>query len=146
MKSKNLPTSIYILISVIFFLLLFSVSYGQSSYNGGQGGGYASTSISVSTSIVSDNPQPAKAFDFSIYPNPIRSDQTLKAKIQGIDANEKIILLVTDMIGSKVFKEEVEVSSEISINLPMEKLKKGIYLITIQYKHQKLTRRFSFTE
>jgi hypothetical protein len=138
------------IIPVVFALLILSFfsinASAQAAFSGGQGGGYATLPISISTSVTPIEQPQVKVLDFSVYPNPVRNDQILKAKIQGIDLNEKIKITVSDMIGSRIHSEELDALSEITINLPMDKLKKGIYLITIQHKHHKITRRFSFVE
>lgn len=134
---------------VVLFVLniifgLNSSLLAQANYSGGSGGGYSSYAISASTSIQTEIELSKKSFDVSIFPNPLKSSDVLKAKISGVEARQKITVIVTDMIGSRLLVEEVEAASEITINIPHERLSKGIYLITFQIPNGKVTRRFSY--
>lgn len=117
----------------------------QSNYYGGQGGGYSSVTIGNGTIATIGDSIATKNFDATVYPNPLSSSDVLKAKINGIEPGEKVSIVVTNMIGSKILTQEIEISSEIAIDIPSDKLTKGIYLITFQFQNKKITRRFSFT-
>ena len=133
-------------IILLGLVMLSSLASAQASYIGGIGGGYASLSISSSTSVFSIDQTPVKTFDFSVFPNPLRSNQTLKLKIQGVDSETKLEVIVSDMIGSKIHTEEIISAAEVSVNLPIERMKKGIYLITLKYNKNKVTHRFSYSQ
>lgn len=141
---KKISKSVVGAFAVIAVILYFCNITHAQSYQGGEGAGYDSLPISVNTSISTSINQ--QLFDFSIYPNPITTGQILKAKIQGVEGTEKVKVTVLDMIGSKVYSDEVEASTDLSLDIPLNKLRKGIYLITLQYKHHKVTRRFTFIE
>lgn len=145
MKNRLITTMPIIIIALALLNCLSLKSFAQAAFTGGEGGGYAMIPLSVNTSIPPAD-QSSKTFDFSVFPNPLSSDQILKAKIQGVESGQTVKVTVSDMIGSRVHFEEVESASEISVNLPKNRIKKGIYLITIEYKHQKITRRFSYSE
>lgn len=142
---KNRITHVF-LSAFIGLMMIGSVStYAQANYAGGQGGGYSSTTIGNSTLANLGDSLEIKTFDANIYPNPLTSSQTLKARITGIQQGEKVQVIVTNMIGSRILSQEFEVTNEISIEIPKEKLSKGIYLITFKHLSKKVTRRFSFS-
>ena len=132
-KSKY---NIALLAISLLFGLNFSL-YAQANYSGGSGGGYSFYSISTVTSIQSELELEKKGFDASIFPNPLKSTDVLKARLTGFDAGQKVTVIVTDMIGSRLLVEEVEAASEVTINIPHERLTKGIYLITFQFPNSK---------
>lgn len=125
-------------------VLLGNNVFGQAYYSGGQGGGYSTTTISNSTSAFIGDSITAKKFDVTVFPNPLTSNDIFKAKLTGINQSEKVSIIVTDMIGSKIFMDKVEASDELTINLPYERLSKGIYLIIFQHNNHKITRRFNY--
>jgi hypothetical protein len=140
----------YILQSIItatfLFILIFvsTIIKGQASFVGGLGGGYSMVEVTTGTTGIVDIP--TNSFEVTIFPNPVSKNQVLKAKINGFEKNSKIKIVVSDMIGFQIFIQEVDIASEISINLPFEKLSKGIYLISFQHSKNKITRRFSYTD
>ena len=117
----------------------------QANYTGGQGGGYSTITIGNGTIAALGDSIITKNFDATVYPNPLSSDGVLKARITGIQPGEKVLVVVTNMIGSRILSQEIEISSEITIDIPSNKLTKGIYLITFQFQNKKITRRFSYT-
>lgn len=117
----------------------------QANYSGGVGGGYSSVTIGNATIASLGDSLPTKTFDATVYPNPLSSNGVLKSRISGIEPGEKISVVVTNMIGSRIFSQEIEISNEITIDIPSEKLTKGIYLITFQFQNRKITRRFTYT-
>ena len=140
---KNIKKNTIVALTALAIILNFSNIALSQNYQGGEGGGYDSLPISIGTSVPLTQ---QTAFDFNVYPNPMRNGQSFKAKIQGVSNNQKIIVTVLDMIGSKIYSEEINAATEVAFNLPTYKLKKGIYLITLQYNHQKVTRRFTYID
>jgi hypothetical protein len=134
-----------IYLSILILVIFTALAGAQAHYSGGAGGGYASTAIGNSTSVFLGDSLTNKSFDVTIFPNPLTSADILKAKLTGINQTEKVSIVVTDMIGTRLLVEKVDVSDEIVINLPFERLSKGIYLITFQYNNHKITRRFNFS-
>lgn len=134
------------IIFLVFSLVLFSVSaQAQAGYQGGEGGGYGSLAISTGTFAALPDSIKPPAFDVNVYPNPLRSNDIFKAKISGARMGEKVTFTVSDLIGTRIVVDQVEVSDEVIISIPTERLSKGIYLITFQYKNFKISRRFNFT-
>lgn len=133
-----------IYLSILILVIFSAIADAQAHYSGGAGGGYASTTIGSSTSVFFGDSLSNKSFDVTIFPNPLTSTDILKAKLSGIKHTEKVSIVVTDMIGTRLLVEKVDVSDEIVINLPFERLSKGIYLITFQHNNHKITRRFNF--
>jgi hypothetical protein len=132
---------------VVVCLILFShsnYSNAQGAYSGGAGGGYASYTISSSTSINQPETSVTKKLDVTIYPNPLSSSESLKAKLSGFPIDQKVSVVITDMIGSRLHFEEIDVADEITLNISHDRFTKGIYLITFQYNSIKITRRFSY--
>lgn len=140
---KNLY-KIALLVTVLIISSSITLS-AQANYSGGQGGGYSSFTIGNSTFVESGDSLINQNFAATVYPNPLTSNSILKAKISGIQSGEKISVIVTNMIGSRILAEEIENTNEITINLPQERLTKGIYLITFRYKNNKITRRFTYS-
>jgi len=135
-----------IAMATVFLLVLLGSSNlkGQASFIGGLGGGYSMVEVTTGTTGIVEIP--TNSFEVTIFPNPVSKNQVLKAKVSGFEKNSKIKIVVSDMIGFQIFIQEVDVASEISINLPFEKLSKGIYLISFQHSKSKITRRFSYNE
>jgi hypothetical protein len=132
-------------------ILVFAVFYStltkaQADYSGGEGGGYSSHSISISTSVMFPDSTSVAIFDVTVYPNPVKRDDVFKAKLTGIKPGNKVQIVLTDLIGSRLLIEEVDVTPEYEITLPYDKMSKGIYLITFQHNNQKITRRFNLTQ
>jgi hypothetical protein len=144
MKQHYILQSIKTATFFLMLLLLSTTIKGQASYVGGLGGGYSMVEVTTGTTGIEDIPN--SSFEVIIYPNPLSKNQILKAKINGFEKNSKIKVVVSNMIGLQVFIQEFDVASEISINLPFEKLSKGIYLISFQHSKNKITRRFSYNE
>ena len=132
------------LIALITFQFTAVVN-AQAHYSGGTGGGYASTAIGNSTFAFQGDSITTKAFDVTVFPNPLTSNDVFKAKFTGLKHTEKISIVVSDMIGSRLMVEQVDASDEITINLPIDRLSKGIYLITFQHNNHKITRRFNYS-
>ncbi|MDD2549283.1 MAG: T9SS type A sorting domain-containing protein [Bacteroidales bacterium] len=134
------------LIFCCFILLLgFSYSAGaQLQYSGGAGGGYASTSIGAGMHVTPADSLPTPTFGATVYPNPLSVNDVFKAKFTGVNDGETVSVVVSNLIGSRLFADDLEVSSETTINLPHERFSKGIYLITFTYKTSRITCRFSY--
>jgi hypothetical protein len=140
-------SAIYSFTVICITLLTHSgYTYAQGSYHGGLGGGYASYTLSTSTSINNPEQTVNKKLDVTVYPNPLSSSESLKAKLTGFPIGKKVNVVITDMIGSRLHFEEIEASDEITVNISHEKFSKGIYLITFQHNSIKITRRFSYKE
>ncbi len=134
------------LFAVFFFISAASLnSIAQASYSGGQGGGYSSQSISLSNNSITDDQLVKKTFDATVFPNPLNANETLKARISGFKPEQQIIIIVSDLIGSRLHVATVNAASEISISIPNERLSKGIYLVTFQHGNSKITKRFTYT-
>jgi hypothetical protein len=142
---KKLYYNILKLSMVFIFSSICLVTFAQANYSGGKGGGYASYSLNSGTFVNPADTLITSIFDVTVYPNPLRSNDVFKAKITGGNQNEKISIVVSDLIGTKLLVENVDLADEIIINIPFDRLSKGIYLITFQYNNHKITRRFSFT-
>ncbi len=140
-------TKIYSTILILVFLLsVFSLSSSaQAGYQGGEGGGYGSLAISTGTVASLPDSLKTSTFDVNVYPNPLRSNDIFKAKITGAKMGEKVTFIISDLIGTRIVVDQVEVTDEVIISIPSERLSKGIYLITFQYKNSKISRRFSYT-
>jgi FAD synthase len=132
-------------ICIILFTYTNS-SFAQGSYSGGQGGGYSSYAIGTGTSVITEVQIENKKIEATIYPNPLSSSDVLKAKLLGFPIGQKINVVITDMIGSRLHFEEIEIADEVTINLSHDRFSKGIYLITFQHNNLKITRRFSYKE
>jgi hypothetical protein len=145
MKKNRILLSVSTAYFFVLFLFVYSNVNAQAAYSGGAGGGYASVSVSMNTAVFPADPFSNSTFEVTIYPNPLGKDQIFKAKISGFNANSKLKITISDMIGYQIHFEEVDVSSEVTINLPYERLTKGIYLVTFQHNNTKVTRRFSYT-
>jgi hypothetical protein len=139
----RLYATILVLLSTL--TILSTTILAQANYAGGGGGGYGSYTISTGTMATLPDSIKGVVFDVSVYPNPLRSNDVFKAKILGAKMGEKLTLIISDIIGTRLLVEQVEVSDELIINVPYERLSKGIYLITFQYKSHKITRRFNYT-
>lgn len=135
-----------IYISILFSMLFGAAVSAQAHYAGGSGGGYASTAIGNSTFVLVGDSISTKVFDVTVFPNPLTSNDIFKAKFTGLKHSEKISIVVSDMIGSRLLVEQVDANDEIIINLPTERLSKGIYLITFQHNNHKITRRFNYSK
>ena len=132
-----------------WFMLFIGLSYGTNAqvyYSGGAGGPHASTAIGTGTYIMPSDSLPVNLFDVTIFPNPLGSNDVFKARFSGVKQGETISVVVTNLIGSKLLVEDIEVSNGVVINLPYERLSKGIYLITFSYKTHKISRRFSYID
>ena len=135
-----------ILLSLYMVVQLTEQSVAQASYAGGQGGGYASTAISTGTFVNTNDTILSSQFDANIYPNPLKGSEVLKAKLSGYEYGKKVTVIITDIIGSRLIVEEIDVSDEITINFPHDRLNKGIYLITFQYNNRRISRRLSYSK
>jgi hypothetical protein len=135
---------IRLLITGLLIITSLTLS-AQANYAGGQGGGYSSYTIGNSTFAEPGDSLFNKNFDVTVYPNPLTASSLLKAKVSGIQPGEKISVVVTNMIGSRILAEEIENSNEITIDISSKKLTKGIYLITFKHKNNKITRRFTYS-
>jgi hypothetical protein len=134
----------------IFFittLILFNAS-GQANYSGGQAGGYAALSVSMSgTSSAIGDSLISRTFDVSVYPNPLKKGQMLKGRIRNYYDNSPIRVTLIDMLGNKLMTADIDITAEeLLISLPSEKMGKGIYLIVFQNSKTKITRRFSLVD
>ena len=149
-KLKDMKTIVTLLsksAAIISVLLLISngLANAQASYAGGVGGGYSSTAIIQGTLSSSADSIIKKNFDATIFPNPLKNNDVLKAKFSGINNGGKVTIIISDMIGTRLYAEEVDILSELTINVPFDKLTKGVYLITFQYNSNRITRRFNFS-
>jgi len=126
--------------------LIPSGTYAQASYSGGQGGGYAAASTNPSSFVNPDDSLFNEKFDANIYPNPLRVNDKLKAKLSGFETGKKVTVIITDIIGSRLLVEEFEASEEITISFPKDRLSKGVYLVTFKYKNTKISRRLSYAD
>lgn len=144
MRMKKLYNTRYLFYWFILFLGLSYSASAQVYYSGGAGGGYASAVISAGTFVLPSDSLPVNLFDVTVFPNPLSSNDVFKARFSGIKEGETVSVVVTNLIGSKLFDEDLEVNNGVVINLPYERLSKGIYLITFRYKTHKISRRFSY--
>ena len=128
---------------VLFIGLVQSVS-AQVQFSGGAGGGYASAAIGAGTLVMPVDTLPTPIFDVTVYPNPLSVNSVFKAKFTGVDNGETVSVVVSNLIGSRLFIEDVKVTDGTVINLPYDRLSKGIYLITFTYNSNRITRRFNF--
>jgi hypothetical protein len=134
----------------LFFIFIIATlnANGQASYNGGQAGGYAAFSVSLGgTSIPIGDSLITKQFDALVFPNPIKRGQLIKCRIKNFDAYSKLTVILIDVLGNKLMVDNFEIiTDEVLLPLPIEKMVKGIYLITFHNSKSKVTRRLVLVE
>ena len=140
MKLYNIHYSFY------WFILFLGLSFNASAqtYSGASGGGYASSTIGAGTFIMPNDSLLVNVFDATVFPNPLGANEEFKARFSGVKNGELISVVVSNLIGSKLLVDKIKVTDEAVIDLPYDKLSKGIYLITFQYKTNRITRRFNY--
>ncbi|MFP4556222.1 MAG: T9SS type A sorting domain-containing protein [Bacteroidales bacterium] len=134
------------LIIALIIGLTSTETFAQANYSGGQGGGYAATSTNPNTFVNPNDTILNKMFEADIYPNPLKSNDKLKAKLSNFEPTKRVSVIITDIIGSKLLVKEIEASEEITINFPHDRLSKGIYLVTFKHNNNKVSRRLSYAE
>src|SRR5690606_28136636 len=82
---------------------------------------------------------------FQLYPNPTTS-RNIKLRFAG--AGNDVVVRIVDVVGKEVFTmpyENLGQSGELQIE-PMQRLAKGVYLMTIEYRSGKQQIRFVIEE
>lgn len=133
------------LIQLIIFLLLGLEGYSQAIYTGGEGGGYASLSISSQT-FVSTEKQMDQSLKVNVYPNPISQFKEINASSSDFTFGQTVTLSIYDLLGNLVDRREYEIfEKSISLTLPWEKLSKGLYLFVFKVDRKTVTVRVSMS-
>lgn len=120
---------------------------GQAHYGGGQGGGYASVNVTISTYAAISDTLTNRNFDASVFPNPVKKGEALRLRLKNTDRGSKTRVLVNDMLGNRIVAYEIERGAgESEIILPFDKMGRGLYLITFQNGKSRVTRRVTLVE
>jgi hypothetical protein len=72
-----------------------------------------------------------------VFPNPA----TNVINVLGLNNSPNASIIITDIYGTQVISHQWVINHN-ALNIPINKLKKGIYLITIQTEHQNIHRKF----
>lgn len=72
-----------------------------------------------------------------VFPNPA----TNVINVLGLNNSPNASIIITDIYGTQVISPQWVINHN-ALNIPINKLEKEIYLITIQTKHQNIHRKF----
>tara|TARA_R110002167_G_scaffold345704_1_gene556154 strand:- start:95 stop:433 length:339 start_codon:yes stop_codon:yes gene_type:complete len=72
-----------------------------------------------------------------VFPNPA----TNVMNVLGLNNSPNASIIITDTYGTQVISHQWVINHN-ALNIPINKLEKGIYLITIQTEHQNIHRKF----
>lgn len=119
------------LITLIALLLFFSLSYSQSAYSGGDGDGYAQTSVNVGqTSLDGKEIWPT----IRMFPNPIFVEQVVR--IEGIPASEIPYEIEIINVAGQRFQQFTLPPGQTELAFPIGNVPSGWYLVNVKQEHK----------
>jgi len=74
----------------------------------------------------------------TVYPNPVRQDETLNVTVKGYTALEPVSIVVTDMSGSVRVKQTGRTET---IAIPATGLEKGLYIVRVRNGNTEYTQK-----
>ena len=75
--------------------------------------------------------------EIKVFPNPV----TNVINDLGLNNSPNASIIITDIYGTQVILHNWEIKNN-ALNIPVFKLEKDVYLITIQTEHQNIQRKF----
>ncbi|MEH6618711.1 T9SS type A sorting domain-containing protein [Maribacter arcticus] len=105
---------------IVYFIFITAIHVGFSQSNKHE--------------ISFDNKNPIK---IKLFPNPA----TNVISVLGLDNSSNASIIITDLYGGQVISHQWVIKHN-ALNIPVNKLEKGVYLITIQTEHQNIHRKF----
>lgn len=118
-----------IIFTVLFCLVSFLKSHAQALYTGGEGGGYSSLTIS-SASEAERISQEKGILEVSVYPNPVSEFVPIYATSVDFTDGKVLNFQIFDLLGNSIKKQNVNLNgNKVQLDLPFDKMKKGIYLL-----------------
>ena len=86
----------------------------------------------------------ASALSLNVYPNPSAASEDFAVVLDGIQiSNEKVSLIIYNMIGAKAYQAEIVTKEEQRMVIkPETKLAPGVYMVEVQLEGKAIREKF----
>ena len=113
------------------FFSAYSPRYGRELFVGEPGA--SALTVSRVNTLEQLSTKTAKSFETFVYPNPSRGNAVLQLRGE----TRSVTITIADMSGKTIWTNKF--NNKLSINLPVEKLSAGIYLVTVKGEKESTT-------
>lgn len=105
----------------VLLILLAAAAQGQAPYLGGEGGGYARTSLALES--------PAATFEAGLARMEDGGPPWYELQVKGLETTCNVV--VTDVAGRRIVELRVEGPGEARLRIPTEGWASGLYLLKV---------------